>query len=235
MWLTALLSLVYAVTLLGTSLAGSIASLADATTQQDLWGHGDATGAVIWSVAFLAAALVRAVPMLARQISAVLATLGVLTVLMRPLGRIRRRPGRRGPGRNGPRPGPPSGARTPTGRALEDRASFSAVGPALAALVVVLPSVVWGLARIGDAWEHIWALDGSDHLDRKLDAFEPGAASLIAHPLVMAPTVVALVCVTVLVVTRRLPTLPVLAASVAAAAALALMHYDLSLGVFVAA
>ncbi len=235
MWLTALLSLVYAVTLLGTSLAGSIASLADATTQQDLWGHGDATGAVIWSVAFLAAALVRAVPMLARQVSAVLATLGVLTVLLRPL--------------DGSDVDLAVGVLAGTALVLallpvlvrrlaepwRTAASVSAVGPALAALVVVLPSVVWGLARIGDAWEHIWALDVSDHLDRKLDAFEPGPASLIAHPLVMAPTVVALVCVTVLVVTRRLPTFPVLAASVAAAAALALMHYDLSLGVFVAA
>ena len=85
MWLTALLTLVYAVTLLGTSLAASIARIADVTTQHDLWGHGDAAGVVIWSAVFLVAALVRAVPMLARQVSAVLATLGVLTVLLRPL------------------------------------------------------------------------------------------------------------------------------------------------------
>ena len=234
MWLTALLSLVYAVTLLGTSLVASIARIADATTQHDLWGEGYAVGAVIWSAAFLVVALVRAVPMLARQVSAVLATLGVLTVLLRPL--------------EGSAVDLVVGVLAGAALVLallpvlvrrmaepwKTAASVSAVGPALAALAVVLPSAVWGLARIGDALEHIWTLDVSDHLERKLDAFDSGPTSLIAHPLVMAPTVVALVCVTVLVVTRRLPSIPALAASVAAAAALALMHYDLSLGVFVA-
>jgi hypothetical protein len=234
MWITALLSLVYAVALLGTSLAASIARIADATAQHDLWGHGDAAGAVIWSAAFLAAALVRAAPMRARQVSAVLGTLGVLTVLLRPL--------------EGSDVDLAVGVLAGTALVLallpvlvrrlaepwQTAASVSAVGPALAALAVVLPSAVWGLARIGDALEHVWSLDVSDHLERRLDAFESGPASLVAHPLVMAPTVVALVCVTVLVVTRRLPSIPVLAASVAAAAALAIMHYDLSLGVFVA-
>jgi hypothetical protein len=233
MWITASFSLAYAVILLGASLVASIARVVDADTLADLWGHADAAGVLIWSGLFLVAAMVRVGPMRGRQITATLAALGVLTALLRPLEGsdidlvvgmlvgtalvmallpvlLRRLP-----------------------EPWSTASSASAVGPSLAGLIVVIPSAVWGLARIGGALEFIWALDVTDHLDRKLDAFETAPSTPIADSLVMGVAIVALTGATVLIATRRLPSATIVAASVAGAAALALMHYDLSIGVFV--
>jgi hypothetical protein len=232
-WITATLTVAYGATLLAFSLSGSITRLGNADTVADLWGRGDAVGLLIWSAIFLAAASMRVVPMLARQVTATLAVLGVLTVLLRPLEGsdidvvvlvlvgtgltlawspvvVRRLPD------------PWSTAST-----------AGAVGPAFAGLVVVAPSAVWGLARIGGALEHVWTLDVADHLQRQLNEFETSPSTPITGALVMGAAVVALTATAMLVATRRRPAATVVAASVVAAAALTLMHYDLTLGVFV--
>ena len=230
LWLLAAYLIGYAAVLLVVSLVVSVLRVAEDATLRAMWGTGDAVGLVVWAAIFVAVAMSRRVPGDSRILAASAAVLALLTVGLRPLegsdidvvvgvlGAVAlvaalslvvfRKVG------------------TPWREGL----TAGSVTSGLLGLVFILPTIVVDLSRIGDAVEHAWALEPSDHLIRNtVDRLGTDLTLDLVSPLVLGGVLLALFVAAVGLARRSLPPPVPSIAAVVAAAALVLLGYDLAL------
>ena len=233
LWTLAMISLVYAVGAFAASLVLVAGRVASGSTIAELWGHGDALGAVLWLAVFAVTASLVRLPEGVRTVAASAATLGTVAVLLRPL---------EGSSINlilvvtGSTAAVLAMLPLAVPR-LDEPWTFgvrvAAAASTLLTAFLLIPSALRGLSRIGGSWENIWALGVSDHLGHYLDAFNVGNVGDIAGPLVLAFALLASALGAMVLTLRRLPRLTELGAVATVVAAVTLLRYDLTVGTFV--